>query len=564
MFSFRNGYSTLKRAFWETDSDTEDGPDQFRRVRSPSEKEIVIIDDEEDGDDLGRARAGGGKETIVIDDDEEHGRGKGAGTQDEPIYFPEWITGSLISKADHRRHFEVGDDKNDENYFTASEGGPSRSPSPVVTTNKDLQLNRFVTPVNKAPNSNNNIEDWNSVWQRAREAATSSGRRRTSRFEKAVSEAPESEDEIDDENIVSICHRSQSVIDSEEGAIPLSWRTDPFRIAISETPEPNEELNEDIDLAPDQHGEANEQLNARDSSPASVELYADHTSTRLGTLSEDPEDELPGLTFSQSSQLTESSVTPSSSQNFIGDLADDVQESPEIQSLKKETRQGCGYENATPSNSDRAVTTRTEDADEEASKKEEKTNQLKEKKRTFYLDWAPANLRRLESRLQTFRPLYTDPGKCWIYTDGKYAHDGTVRISIDFKHNGRGSYTVNVGFVALLVEGLLSEDAINGIINHSWHASHRCGNWRCTNPAHLVAEPGRMNISRNTCLNGNPPRCPHEPRCLTEFKIKEPKKIRKMTDDETGKIPLAGELPFTNTDLTPLDAWDRILALPDS
>lgn len=498
IFGLGNGYHRRKRPWYDMVSEADEEFDELRRAKSRSGNELVVIvddederdqshgsgrrsaketivvdDDKEKRDHSGKAEAQSARGTIVLDDDDEHPSGKGAGTQDEPIYFPEWITGSLISKTDHGRYFEIEDDEHVDNYFTTSEGEPSRSPSPVTTANKNLPLNRFNTPANEASDGNDNGECWNSLWQRA---AARYAARRTSQLKTAINKPMES-GELDDKHDVDNDH------------------------------------------------------NTRHDGAADIGPFADRAHTRLSTPSEDSEDDFPTLTFSQSSQLTESPSTPTSSQSQIENAGSEDPESREIPFH-------CVPDEPICAGSDTSNDDLRENARNEKERiKRLKEEALKEKKRAFYMEWAPANLKTLETRLQKYRPLYTNPGSCWLYPGSVGVDHRTLDCKLTFKINDRGSrynYTVNMGFIAILLQGQLCQNSIDGIINHAWHASHLCGNWTCTNPEHLVAEPGRTNLDRNNCLHGRRSVCNHQPRCMTGLKIKELKNIVRLRKRRVG------------------------------
>jgi hypothetical protein len=151
--------------------------------------------------------------------------------------------------------------------------------------------------------------------------------------------------------------------------------------------------------------------------------------------------------------------------------------------------------------------------------------ELPYKKWLFYNVCGLKRLEYLESMLASVRPQIMDPDQCWLHVGRTKAEEdrGTLGRSIRFKYGGeRYMYFVNLGFIALFVKGLLDKVAKDGIVHHAWHASHLCGNWYCTNPQHLVAEPGPVNQRRNACLWHAELPCSHTPRCLKHLRIPGP------------------------------------------
>ena len=96
--------------------------------------------------------------------------------------------------------------------------------------------------------------------------------------------------------------------------------------------------------------------------------------------------------------------------------------------------------------------------------------------------------------------------------------EGTIQCGFNWKDSfGSHKLNVNVGFLALIVEGQLTEEQMEGYVNESWHLSHLCGNWICCNWRHMTVESGRTNISRNRCFK-SVGYCSHEPPCMKHWK----------------------------------------------
>jgi hypothetical protein len=309
-------------------------------------------------------------------------------------------------------------------------------------------------------------------------------------------------------------------------ASPSDWRSTPDNAILG-----TNEAHVSEDDHQEHHGD---EVDTRNISSGEGYLHAHYTSSRLATPTEDSDDDMPTLSFSQTSQLIESPSTPSSSQNSIGAPNRHVSESRGISSISKDSPQVHLYKHPSLYPLDDSFPKGAEDVDEKHQREEESMARLKEKKRIFYMEWAPRNLRALRGRLLKYRPLITEPDNCWLYAGWAGIAKRTLAMTVAFNHNGhQHKYTVNACFIALLVEGLLSQESISGIINHAWHASHLCGNWWCTNPGHIIAEPGPTNISRNPCFHGRSPACTHTPRCMTERRIREVAPIIESKDGAT-------------------------------
>jgi hypothetical protein len=153
---------------------------------------------------------------------------------------------------------------------------------------------------------------------------------------------------------------------------------------------------------------------------------------------------------------------------------------------------------------------------------------LIKKKKAFYETFGPSEipfLRRKIAKWLQDNPQTKGKDECWLYigpiTKGKRTLSVHFYFSEEQYPGIKYSLSVNVAFVSMLVDGYMTEDFKKGIIEHSWHASHMCGNWTCTNPRHIIAEPGSINSTRNPCFHGTKHICPHIPACRTHLR-KEP------------------------------------------
>ena len=124
-----------------------------------------------------------------------------------------------------------------------------------------------------------------------------------------------------------------------------------------------------------------------------------------------------------------------------------------------------------------------------------------------------------------FDRMHSD-GDCWLHPSPPALSNGRPmgRIQCVFvwtDSSGSHRLTVNVGLVALIVEGQLAEEQMRGYVNESWHLSHLCGNWTCCNWRHMTVECGRINVSRNQCFR-SAGHCSHQPPCMKHRKRRFP------------------------------------------
>jgi hypothetical protein len=246
---------------------------------------------------------------------------------------------------------------------------------------------------------------------------------------------------------------------------------------------------------------------------------------------EDDENELiPALTFSQESETPQLPPTPSSTQdechfpvNVNTSLrGDNIQLDAFRPALERDlqARNPGNKEQESPVYDQGPILPNDAAAELDRAAREKKMALIKLKKTLFYELYADRIIPNLRTKLARYRPETTTEDQCWLYPGPIRIGQGTIEITVDFRHNGaRYKYYINLGFVALLVDGLLTKEYIRGIVDHQWHASHLCGNFTCTNPAHIVAEPGSVNSKRNSCLHGYSAVCTHTPPCLTHLKI---------------------------------------------
>ena len=116
---------------------------------------------------------------------------------------------------------------------------------------------------------------------------------------------------------------------------------------------------------------------------------------------------------------------------------------------------------------------------------------------------------------------------CWLHPSPPPARNngrpmGKIQCKFSWTDSsGNHKLTVNVGFVALIVERQLTEEQMKGYVNESWHLSHLCGNWTCCNWRHMTVESGRINNSRNQCFP-SVGHCSHEPPCMKHRKRQFP------------------------------------------
>ncbi|KAJ4358633.1 uncharacterized protein N0V89_003217 [Didymosphaeria variabile] len=147
------------------------------------------------------------------------------------------------------------------------------------------------------------------------------------------------------------------------------------------------------------------------------------------------------------------------------------------------------------------------------------------RKRLFFDTYHHLSRARLENVLRIYYSGTQgglSPNRCRLYTGRRLPKppSQTLRISIEFQHNSRVErLSLNILVVKMLLDGSLSKEHIDGIVNNSWHASHLCGNWTCLNTKHVVPEPGSVNNNRNVCFRDVHGPCNHTPKCMKHLKL---------------------------------------------
>jgi len=234
----------------------------------------------------------------------------------------------------------------------------------------------------------------------------------------------------------------------------------------------------------------------------------------------DPEDGgVPDLSFSQESASTELLETPPSSQS--------AEKSPKESSwslgLKGTSLSEPAFADlpdflVRPVSLSTVIETRIRKRNEDAEKR-------KLKKRLFFESYRQRYHRFLREKVNRYLrelPVSRSDDECWLYPSSRLYNSSshTIHLRIRFFARG-GSHIVrlNIGHILLLLEGKLTEEQKEGIIEHQWHASHLCGNWTCLNHRHIVPESGSTNLNRNRCFPKLEEPCLHEPQCLKRLKV---------------------------------------------
>ncbi|KAH6706473.1 hypothetical protein BKA61DRAFT_139384 [Leptodontidium sp. MPI-SDFR-AT-0119] len=115
--------------------------------------------------------------------------------------------------------------------------------------------------------------------------------------------------------------------------------------------------------------------------------------------------------------------------------------------------------------------------------------------------------------------LHPSPPPARLHVSGVFRPVGCVQKRFAWSDkDGKHSIYLNYGIVVKLINYKMTKHQQDGFINKQWHLSHLCGNWTCLNPAHTTVEPGRTNISRNTCFSHRSG-CLHTPKCLKDKKV---------------------------------------------
>jgi hypothetical protein len=109
---------------------------------------------------------------------------------------------------------------------------------------------------------------------------------------------------------------------------------------------------------------------------------------------------------------------------------------------------------------------------------------------------------------------------CWMYRRPTKSQCRAGRICVRIQVDRNNIWEPNFGIASLLVNGKLTTEQKDGIIQNNWELSHLCGNWRCMNHHHYTIEPHSTNVRRNSCFKAGI--CfGHEPRCIIQLKVKQ-------------------------------------------
>jgi len=250
----------------------------------------------------------------------------------------------------------------------------------------------------------------------------------------------------------------------------------------------------------------------------------------------EPDDAVPGLTLSQETNNAEDPETPGCSQSTIRSSAQLLQE-PSSQVY----RVVPPFELPKPSTAKPKKQTT-----EKARNYQEQREMTKLKKRLFYNTYAA----KMETRLRQLTNKFVDglaatktEDECWIYAgSGWTGTSDKISVEVKFRHEGKPyRLRINIGFVSMVLQNLLTAEAKEGIIEEWWHASHLCGNWRCVNVRHIHPEPGPVNITRNGCFHGHVAVCPHEPPCRKHLTVQMESRNPRKRSNDLGKDAGLGE-----------------------
>lgn len=424
-------------------------------------------------------------EIIVLPDNDDLSEyTKGQGTIDDPTLFSEWITGNLINNVGDGPII-VDDDGEDDRMVDAM-------PVPENISLRGRSLSRALSPDPVMPGAKDPMEmqpdngghgSRNSP-QNAALFAQVFGRDQS----RPVSPDPPSEHE-----------RFQS---PEEEFYDEGYHT----------------AEEELNTQNSNDGISNSDEDEDDADSVSVILIhsddGEYVFTQGWTeIKEEPMDDVPALSLTQDTLDDSSQDTQSSTQDAaVGAKLTPVPQSPSPGHLPSDPARILQHDSESS----------TASLDKEAAKRE-RAEKLRRKKQLFWYHYAPNMIDQLRDRLESKRPREMQMNACWLYPGRRREKQGALEMSVVFRRAGtKYLYQINVGFVALFVDGLLTEEFKQGIVYHAWHASHLCGNWYCTNPRHLIAESGSLNSKRVACMKKAEEPCFHTPRCLKHLQIKEP------------------------------------------
>jgi hypothetical protein len=404
-------------------------------------------------------------EIIILDDDDDLPTlRKGAGTQHDPITFCQWSTESLIPNDQHGNYFIIDDDDDSDNENHEERALFFDTPSPTIQSTTQSSVS--------SQNERTSLLIFRNPWKPQGEVALN------------------------------------SIFDQHNGH--------------GNDNDANDNETDANDEASDNRVEDEDADDDQDPIIAFGEVRSSQLSQKsvVYGIEEKEEDELPSLSFSQSTSKEIEKYTPPPQYPFLSRPPEERYTFQEPSDKKVVL--------TLPYNNDPTSKSTAEFLGDKlkiirARKRPSYSTDIKVRKRLFYSTYWKEQVPTLKRLLGDHQAHVKDEegGECHLYCGPKVRGSrGVLRVGISFHHNGKvENLHVNIGLIAVLLNDRLTHDQMEGIIDKAWHCSHLCGNFTCINPEHITVEPGRINQERNVCFRDKYGPCKHSPACIKHLKI---------------------------------------------
>lgn len=428
-----------------------------------------------------------GREIILLDsDDKGPVARKGAGTQSDPIVFREWTSRNVIQDGDGGSLWVISDEEDEDDFEEVKCRSRARSRTRSLSVDSWDDIEKSPVPTSRSPSNRpesiaSNNDDHDETLGTVR---LSKKHLRPNALSNATLEE----------------YRKIYLGSPETGFLDDSDGTD------------SEEEQDYEDLG---RAASRSNRDASEFSPNQLLLDLATKQRKKGS----SKDATPELTSSQDTVATEDSdeyaATQPVAKYALPHLFEPSEEFKETSALEESfSTSAIAIDRATDKVG--AIWETEPDGDKKLPRKT--------RKYLFYHTYWVKKRSYLEGVVRNYRVHVQGekkPDGCWLYTGPKLPKlNGAISHVMRFKHNGQNQlYSPNIMFIALLLQGLLTEEQKQGIIEEAWEASHLCGNWTCLNHAHIVVEPHLVNINRNRCFNRRDEPCQHSPECLKSLKL---------------------------------------------
>jgi hypothetical protein len=508
------------------------------------------------------------KEIIVLDDDYVTSI-RGLGTEHDPFMFRGWITGNIIPKTEDGNLFEISDEDGSENDCEDGSADdseddnarpspvrqsptPRRSPSPrqnarifseglgrvaresdELSSGEDSEISVAKSPSRTRPRALS-VSSTSPTIRSATHHSESWYAYRVDTPEQEEEEEEATKDDVDEplhDMPASPLSRSASGLSSTGSQASI--------ISPSHGTQKHH-FDDEQDDAADADGtscyiviDGGEEDDDAELSRISSQIPIWEEWEQSDRVKNEPQDDIPpSLTESQETAYSDGPETPGCSREILSSSLRSSMDSLSQASRAFQTEELL-----------KRSTAETETHHNENSRRlGDQREKTKFKKRLFYYTYATTMKKKLRQLTNKFiGDCATTKGSddCWIYT-GTYSVGSTnnIRVQVQFFHEGqKHALSQNIGFVSMLLQDRLTIRAKEGIIEHWWHASHLCGNWRCVNVRHIYPEPGPINSTRNGCFHRRIEVCTHDPPCRKDLKLSmdsgEPERTTKGLETRT-------------------------------